>query len=109
MNEVLKRPQVIRDLIDIATYIAENNLDNGERFLCAAEETFKQLGQMPHIGKNCQFSNARLQSIRQLPVKEFRQYLIFYQVRLTGVEILRVIHGSRDIETILEGDNNEDF
>jgi hypothetical protein len=28
MSEIRKRPQVIRDLIDIATYIAENNLEN---------------------------------------------------------------------------------
>ncbi|MDJ0732405.1 MAG: hypothetical protein QNJ33_20745, partial [Crocosphaera sp.] len=39
-------PQVIRDLIDIATYLAENNLENSDRFLFAAEETLKQLGQM---------------------------------------------------------------
>lgn len=33
MSEVLKRPQVVRDLIDIATYIAENKLDRGDRIL----------------------------------------------------------------------------
>jgi len=44
MGEIRKRPQVIRDLIDLATYIAENNLDRSDRFLHAAEETFKQLG-----------------------------------------------------------------
>lgn len=82
MSEVLKRPQVVRDLIDIATYIAENNLDRGDRFLYAAEETFKQLGQMPQLGKQCQFSSSRLQNIRQFPVKRFRKYLIFYQTTI---------------------------
>ena len=53
MSEIRKRPQVIRDLIDIATYIAENNLENSDRFLFAAEETLKQLGQMPQLGKQC--------------------------------------------------------
>lgn len=106
MGEVFKRPQVVRDLIDIATYIAENNLERGDRFLYAAEATFKQLGQMPQLGKQCQFSSSRLQNIRQFPVKRFRKYMIFYQTTTAGIEILRVLHGSRDIELILEGDDD---
>ena len=53
MSEVNKRPQVIRDLIELATYIAEDSLDVSDRFLAAAEETFKQLGKMPGMGKLC--------------------------------------------------------
>ncbi len=41
MSRVNKRPQVIRDLIDLATYIAEDNLDISDEFLAAAEETFQ--------------------------------------------------------------------
>jgi toxin ParE1/3/4 len=106
MGEIRKRPQVIRDLIDLATYIAENNLDKSDRFLHGAEETFKQLGQMPQLGKKCQFNNSRLQNVRQIAVKGFRKYLIFYQITAGEVEIIRVLHGSRDIETIL-GDSQE--
>jgi len=106
MGEIRKRPQVIRDLIDLATYIAENNLDQSDRFLHGAEETFKQLGLMPQLGKQCQFDNSRLQNIRQIAVKGFKKYLIFYQITAGGVEIIRVLHGSRDIETIL-GDSQE--
>jgi toxin ParE1/3/4 len=53
MSNVGKRPQVIRDLIDLATYIAEDNLDASDRFLRAAESTFQQLGKMPGMGKIC--------------------------------------------------------
>jgi hypothetical protein len=31
MSEIRKRPQVIRDLIDIATYLPENKLENSDR------------------------------------------------------------------------------
>ncbi len=44
MGEVQKCPQVMHDLIEIATYIAAHDIDNGEQFLYAAEATFKQLG-----------------------------------------------------------------
>ncbi len=43
MTSIQKRPQVIRDLIELATYTAEDNMDASDRFLVAAEETFKQL------------------------------------------------------------------
>ncbi|BAZ27907.1 plasmid stabilization system [Cylindrospermum sp. NIES-4074] len=108
MNKVSKRPQVIRDLIELATYIAEDNLDALDRFLAAAEATFRQLGKMPGIGKLCQFSNPNLAGIRQQVIQGFKKYLIFYIYSDSGVEILRVIYGGRDIETILDeelGDN----
>lgn len=42
MGEVRKKPRVIQDLIDLATYIGEDNLEVSDRFLFAAEETFKR-------------------------------------------------------------------
>lgn len=102
MGEIKKRPQVITDLIAIATYIAQNNLSVSDKFLLAVEETFKQLGKLPQMGKVCQFSHPKLAIIRQVAIKGFRKYLIFYYLTENGVEILRVIHGVRDIEAILE-------
>lgn len=108
MSQINKRPQVIRDLIELATYIAEDNLDASDRFLAAAEETFKQLAKMPGIGKLCEFSNPNLAGFRQQSIKGFRKYLVFYRLTNTGVEIVRVIHGVRDIEAILDDNFRED-
>ncbi|KZL50669.1 type II toxin-antitoxin system RelE/ParE family toxin [Nodularia spumigena CS-591/12] len=104
MFELKKRPQVIRDLIDLATYIAEDSLDVSDRFLIAAEATFKQLSKTPAMGKHCQFSHPNLADIRQQSIKGFRKYLIFYRLTESEVDILRVIHGARDIEGILDED-----
>jgi toxin ParE1/3/4 len=51
MGNVYKHPQVIRDLIDLATYIAADNMDVSDKFLAAAEETFKLLAQTPKMGR----------------------------------------------------------
>jgi len=107
MSEVNKRPQVISDLIELATYIAEDNLDASDRFLAAAEEIFKQLAKMPGMGKLIQFSNPNLAGIRQQAIKGFKNYLVFYRLTNSGVEILRVIHGARDILEILDEDVEE--
>ncbi len=93
MSKANKRPQVIRDLIELATYIAEDNLEASDRFLAAAEETFQQLAKMPGMGKVCQFSHPDLADVRQQAIKGFRNYIIFYRIADAGVEILRVIHG----------------
>ena len=37
---IIKRPQVIADLNEIASYIAVDNLETAEIFLISAEETF---------------------------------------------------------------------
>jgi toxin ParE1/3/4 len=100
MPEVNKRPIVIRDLIEQATYIAQDNFDTAERFLVVAEETFQLLGRMSGIGKLCSFSNP-------YPVKGFKNYLIFYRATDSEVEVLRVLHGARDLEAILEDSEGE--
>ncbi len=102
MSKVNKRPQVIRDLIELATYIGEDNLDASDRFLAAAESTFQQLGKMPGMGKLCKFSHPSLANVRQQSIKGFKNYLVFYQTTDNGVEIIRVIHGARDIQAIFE-------
>ncbi|MGL5063208.1 MAG: type II toxin-antitoxin system RelE/ParE family toxin [Microcoleus sp.] len=102
MTEINKRSIVIKDLIEHATYIAQNNLEVAEQFLVAAEETFKLLGKMPGMGKLSQFSHPRLANIRQYQIKGFKRYLIFYRESQTSVEILRVLNGVRDLEAILD-------
>jgi toxin ParE1/3/4 len=108
MGNVYKHPQVIRDLIDLATYIAEKNMDISDNFLLAAEETFKQLVKTPKIGRLRDFPNPNLADIRQQSIKGFKNYLIFYRAINEDVEILRVLHARRDIEAILDEDLGED-
>lgn len=47
------------------------------------------------------FQSAALKRVRRWPVKGFDNWLIFYRPKRDGVEILRVIHGARDIENLL--------
>jgi toxin ParE1/3/4 len=101
---IIKRPQVVQDLIELATYLAEDNLDISERFLFSAEKTFQKLSQFPKIGKLSNFTHPQLIDIRQQAIEGFRKHLIFYRLTDSEVEIIRVIYGARNIETILEQD-----
>jgi toxin ParE1/3/4 len=108
MGKIIKRPIVIDDLIRLATYIAEGNLDISDSFLIAAEKTLVQLGNFPQSGKSSKFDHPDLLDIRQKAIKGFEKYLIFYRLIEDGVEIIRIIHGSRDIKNILKSNLDED-
>ena len=45
--------------------------------------------------------------IRQWRVKDFKEYLIFYRIQDDRVEILRVLHGARDLEGLLSNLDEE--
>ena len=97
---VTKRTQAERDLEEGFVFIGEENLDAGVRFLVAAEESFEFLAKMPLIGSPREFRSSRLRNIRVWPIKGFEDYLIFYRPTDDGIEVLRVLHGKRDIEEI---------
>ncbi len=68
--------------------------------MIAAEKTLVQLDNFPQSGKSSKFNHPDLLDIRQKAIRGFEKYLIFYRLIEDGVEIIRIIHGSRDIENI---------
>jgi toxin ParE1/3/4 len=101
MARVIKRVAAKRDLMDHFVFFGENaSVDVARRFLHAANVSFQVLAKMPELGAQRNFRNPRFSSVRAWPVKGFERYLIFYRPLTDGVEILRVIHGARDIESL---------
>lgn len=104
-SRVDKRPQAIRDLAEAAVYLAEESgsEDLAFRFLDAAEATFKRLAVMPEAGAARRYRDPELARVRMCRVAGFGRYLTFYRPTERGVEVIRVIHGSRDIEHLFGG------
>ena len=64
--------------------------------------TCNLLVEQPLSGKSFVARADNLKGIRRFPVSgAFRKHLIFYRPNDAGIEIVRVLHGSRDIEAIL--------
>jgi len=78
-------------------------LETAERFLDQLMSTFEALAQMPKMGVLCGFRKPATRRLRRWPVNGFENWLIFYQARRDGVEIVHVMHGARDIESLLGG------
>jgi toxin ParE1/3/4 len=85
------------DLREIWAYLAEHNPNAAGKLIKEITGKFALLRDHPHMGRE---QNKLLVNLRSFVV---RGYFIFYQPFDDGVEILRVLHGSRDIEGIFGG------
>jgi toxin ParE1/3/4 len=102
-------PAADRDLDDQAAYLAqEASLETALRFYDAASVTFGKLARMPGIGQQRESPNPRLAGLRVWRVEGFEKHLIFYRPVNEGIEIVRVLHGARDIDSILANQSDDD-
>lgn len=98
----LLRPAADRDLDDQAFYLAtEASADVGHRFLIAAHETFALLATQPRMGWQFKLQHRDLTELRVFRISSFENILIIYLPRNDGIDILRVVHGSRDLRALL--------
>lgn len=79
------------DLEEIWQYIAENNQPAANTILGQLKAKFELIAGQPNIGRERQ---EIMLALKSFPHKSF---IIFYFVTDTGIEIFRVLHGSRDI------------
>ena len=84
------------DLDEIWFYIAQDNTDAADRFLGAIVSRFPKLATMPQIGRAREELSPRLRSF------PLGRYIIFYRPMENGVEIVRVLHGARDLPPLFE-------
>jgi toxin ParE1/3/4 len=104
---VLKREAAKRDLIAQWVWYAENaNIEVADRFLSAAENALASLSIHPEAGTPLFVRRAELRGMRRFPVSDgFEKILLFYLPLKDGVDLIRVAHGSRDLERLFaEGD-----
>ncbi|WP_309736773.1 type II toxin-antitoxin system RelE/ParE family toxin [Chamaesiphon sp. OTE_75_metabat_556] len=88
------------DLHEHFSYLSQNNRDSAFEFFDAARQTFAALARMPGVSQQYD-SEEDIVNIRKWAVKGFKKYLIFYRYDDEKLEILRIIHATRDLELIL--------
>ena len=94
MPRVLTKPEADNDLVDIWLYIANDSPNNADRFIDRMREKFSSLAEAPQIGTR---RDELRTGLRSQPVGT---YLIFYFPLDDGIEIVRVLHGARDIGSL---------
>ena len=91
-------PRAEIDLSSIWDYVAKNNPRSADRITDEIVDRFPLLAENPFIGRARTEYDPDLRSyaVSNLP------YVIFYFPKDYGVEIVRVLHGSRRLTTFLE-------
>jgi toxin ParE1/3/4 len=82
-----------QDLEDIWVYITEQNPLASDKQIAQILNRLPMLAQFPNMGKK---QDVLLQGLRSFPVKP---YIVFYVKVEDGIEILRILHQSRDFES----------
>jgi toxin ParE1/3/4 len=82
------------DLNEIWEYIAQDNLDAAERLVERIEELCELLATHPHLGRR---REDLAPGLRSFPAGS---YIIFYQLITDGIEVVRMLHASRDIDSL---------
>jgi len=87
-------PRASEDLTEIWSYIADDSVANADAFIDKLYETMEVLSRQPGSGRRREELASGIQSF------PFGRYIIFYRAVTSGIEIVRVLHGARDIENI---------
>ena len=108
MARILERPKARQELEDIAVYIGRHRLSAARRVLVAVRKTYDILADMPEMGSLWKAEDPRFEGIRYFPIPRYPNYVIFYRPLPDGVEILRILHGARDLEAILQAEEENE-
>ena len=92
MPTLIVSPLAEEDLEEIWSFVAERDVEAADRLIDEITGRFDHLLAYPEAGRA---RHELLVNLRSLPVK---RYVIFYQPTDDGVEIFRVLHGSRDVQ-----------
>jgi len=94
MPSLLISPEAEQDLLDIWLYIAEDSLVNADRFLDKLKTTALKVTEFTEIGVD---RSELAFDLKSFPVG---RYILYYRKYNEGVELVRVLHSSRDIDLV---------
>ena len=79
MRAVIKQPEFVIDIVEIAVYLSEQSGELiSQCFLDSVEATIADIVEMPEVGRVRDFNASKLSGLRSLQVKNYRNHLIFY-------------------------------
>ncbi|MEQ1881287.1 MAG: type II toxin-antitoxin system RelE/ParE family toxin [Burkholderiales bacterium] len=94
MPQVTRRPLAETDILEIWDYIADDSLTAADRWVDHLDEQFRVLATQPMMGRA---REELAPGVRSFP---FGRYVVFYVPLANGIDVVRVLHGARDIDAV---------
>ena len=92
MARVTRRPLAATDILDIWEHIAEDSLEQADRWIDRLDEKLELIAGQPLMGR------ARIELGADLRSFPFGRYVIFYAPIEDGIDVVRVLHSARDVD-----------
>ena len=97
MNRYTVAPQAEDDLLDVWTFVAHGNPGAADRLIDTFYNQFRTLAKQPGMGRRR--PEFRGGNYRSFPIGN---YIVFYEPFDDHIEIARVLHGARDLPSLLD-------
>ena len=102
------RTSATRDAYRIVEYYEEEaGVAVADRFTAALDAAYKRLRANAAIGSPLIGESCKRSGLRSWPVKGF-PYLICYFDQPDHVDVWRILHGARDLGSLLDGESESD-
>lgn len=98
MKRVRLRPRADRDVDSAIAYLLKDRPVTAQQFVRELEAALRRISQRPAIGSP-RYARV-LQGLRVWQLPRF-PYLVFYLQRRSYLDVIRVLHGARDVPTAL--------
>ena len=103
MSEIFKRPLAETDLDDIWDYLEERaSQEQAADFLRKLYSKLEILSQNPYMGR------IRDELLPELRSFSFKDYVFFYFPLTNGIDVVRVLHGRRDVERVFQEEEKDE-
>lgn len=101
-HRILITPLANQDIDAHVNYLRVYNEKAAFRLFDSIRLTLTQIAKIPKIGVSYSLQNSRLAGLRKWPIKDFSNYIIFYLEKPEQIEVVRILHGARDIRFVLD-------
>lgn len=92
-SRIIRTRRAQADLAAIWRYIARDSVAAADDLSSELDDALRRLAAAPHIGRPREELAAGLRSFA------LRPYTLYYRVLGNGIELIRVLHGARDIQS----------
>jgi toxin ParE1/3/4 len=99
MTEIIKLSRATDDLAEIWDYIADDSEAQADLFIDTIDRKLRLLAEQPNLGRS---RSELAENMRSFPIG---RYVVFYIVMPSSIQVVRVLHGARDLAPIFEADN----
>jgi toxin ParE1/3/4 len=98
---IVLTPRANADLEEIWMFIAADNPAQADDFIDLIDEKFQNLSRQPGLGRR---REELVAGLRSFPVG---RYVIFYLQVQDSLQIVRILHGARDVDAVFADPEDE--